>query len=165
MTLQSLQGDPNSALMRRLVRGFIVSLDRDFRAGPYGRRYYRTIANGFVPYAAMGAVSSPDFRGARLDDVTRLPIGYILRSRRRLLHARPRRPRASRPAARLSPPAHDRGRGGDRRHALLRGAGRPALPGARRAPRGAACAPLGGRRAREVDRGEPERAVPHRVRG
>lgn len=78
VTLQSLMGDPNSALMRRLVRGFIVSLDRDFRAGRYGRRYYRTIANGFVPYAAMGAVSAPSFQGARLDDVTRLPIGYIL---------------------------------------------------------------------------------------
>ncbi|HEY8429859.1 MAG TPA: L,D-transpeptidase [Sandaracinaceae bacterium] len=78
VTLASLQGDPNSALMRRLVRGFIVSLDRDFRAGRYGRRYWRTINNGFVPYGALAPVSSPDFQGVRLDDVTRLPIGYIL---------------------------------------------------------------------------------------
>lgn len=78
VTLESLRGDPNSALYRRLVRGFIVSLDRDFRAGQYGRRYWRTINNGFVPYQSMGPVTGPDFRGARLDDVSRLPIGYIL---------------------------------------------------------------------------------------
>ncbi len=78
VTLDSLRGDPNSALFRRLVRGFIVSLDRDFRAGQYGRRYWRTVHNGFVPYASMGPVSAPDFRGVRLDDITRLPIGYIL---------------------------------------------------------------------------------------
>lgn len=78
LTLAALQGDPNSALMRRLVRGFIVSLDRDFRAGRYGRRYWRTINNGFVPYAAIGPVSAPDFHGVRVDDVSQLPIGYIL---------------------------------------------------------------------------------------
>lgn len=78
VTLAGLQGDPNSALMRRLVRGFIVTLDRDFRAGQYGRRYHRTINNGFVPYAAIGGVSGPDFRGARLDDITQLPIGWVL---------------------------------------------------------------------------------------
>ena len=78
VTLAALQGDPNSALMRRLVRGFVVSLDRDFRAGQYGRRYYRTINNGFVPYAAIGPVSGPGFRGTRLDDLSQLPIGWVL---------------------------------------------------------------------------------------
>ena len=78
VTLDSLRGDPDSALLRRLVRGFIVSLDRDFRAGHYNRRYWRTINNGFVPYASMGNVTAPEFQGVRLDDVRRLPIGYIL---------------------------------------------------------------------------------------
>jgi len=78
VTLETLQGDPNSALMRRLVRGFIVSLDRDFRAGQYGRRYWRTINNGFVPYRALGMVSWPEFQGVRIDDVNQLPIAYIL---------------------------------------------------------------------------------------
>ena len=36
-TLESLQGDPDSILSRWLMRGFFVSLDRDFRRD--GRRY------------------------------------------------------------------------------------------------------------------------------
>lgn len=78
LTMEALRGDPNSALQRNLVRGFIVSLDREFRAGKHGRRYWRTINNGFVPYRAMSPVSSPDFRGTRIDDISRMPIGYIL---------------------------------------------------------------------------------------
>jgi hypothetical protein len=77
VTLRSLEGDPASALMRRLVSGFIVSLDRDFRAGQYGRRYWRTISNGFVPYGGMGLVRAPEFRGARVD-ISQLPIGFII---------------------------------------------------------------------------------------
>lgn len=76
--LSDLEGDPTSALRRRLVSGFIVSLDTDFRAGPYGRRYWRTIDNGFVPYHIMGSVSSPDFHGARVDETFPLPYGFII---------------------------------------------------------------------------------------
>lgn len=78
VTLDSLRGERDSVLGRRLVNGFIVSLDRDFRAGPHNRRYWRTINNGFVPYRTMAPVTYPEFRGVRLDDLTRLPIGYIL---------------------------------------------------------------------------------------
>ncbi len=77
ITLASLAGDPHSALARRLVRGFILSLDRDMRSGP--RRYWRTISNGFVPYASIGIVGEgPEFRGGRLDDTSQLPIGFIM---------------------------------------------------------------------------------------
>lgn len=78
ITLASLRGDRNSALMRRLVRGFIVSLDREFRAGRYNRRYWRTISNGFVPYGGVGTVSWPNFRGTAIDEVAGLPVGYML---------------------------------------------------------------------------------------
>lgn len=78
VTLASLQGESDSALLRRLVNGFIVSLDRDFRAGQFGRRYWRTINNGFVPYRSVAAVSYPEFRGTRLDDVFQAPVGFIM---------------------------------------------------------------------------------------
>ncbi|MCC6875760.1 MAG: L,D-transpeptidase [Sandaracinaceae bacterium] len=80
-TLASLQGDPNSPLMRRMMRGFIVSLDRDFRAGAYRRRYWRTINNGFVPYSAVGFVDPPSFQGGVVDGEHPLPIGYVLSSK------------------------------------------------------------------------------------
>jgi hypothetical protein len=78
LRLADLEGDPTSALRRRLVRGFIVSLDTDFRAGQFGRRYWRTIDNGFVPYHSVGSVSSPDFRGARIDERSPLPYGFVI---------------------------------------------------------------------------------------
>ncbi|HJL17875.1 MAG TPA: L,D-transpeptidase [Sandaracinaceae bacterium LLY-WYZ-13_1] len=78
-----------------MVRGFIVSLDRDFRAGDYGRRYWRTINNGFVPYRMLAPVNYPEFQGVRLDDTRRLPIGYIL-SRRDAFYLRTESGRARR---------------------------------------------------------------------
>ncbi len=78
ITLESLQGDRNSALLRRMMRGFIVSLDREFRAGRYNRRYWRTVNNGFVPYGAIGRVTPPDFEGTAIDELHGMPIGYIL---------------------------------------------------------------------------------------
>lgn len=78
VTLANLQGDRDSVLLRRMVNGFIVSLDRDFRAGPHRRRYWRTINNGFVPYRMLGRVSTPEFMGFRLDDhLYDLPMAFI----------------------------------------------------------------------------------------
>ena len=47
-TLASLRGEEDSALLRRLVKGFYISLDRDVRVRQ--RRYWRTLSNGYVPY-------------------------------------------------------------------------------------------------------------------
>ncbi|MGE3636595.1 MAG: L,D-transpeptidase [Sandaracinaceae bacterium] len=80
ITLASLAGDRNSVLITRMVSGWIVSLDRDFRAGQYRRRYWRTVNNGFIPYRAVGDVSWPDFRGVPLGDLTQLPVGYVMGS-------------------------------------------------------------------------------------
>ncbi|MBX3272015.1 MAG: L,D-transpeptidase [Sandaracinaceae bacterium] len=76
ITLRSLEGERGSVLLRRMTSGMIVSLDRDFRAGR--RRYWRTIHNGFVPYATLAPVTPPDFVGERLDDLTRLPFGWVM---------------------------------------------------------------------------------------
>lgn len=78
-TLASLQGDRDTILMRWLMRGFYVSLDRDFRRG--GRRYWRTQANGFVPYRAVMARSGSEFQGVELADGVTLPYAWTLSSR------------------------------------------------------------------------------------
>ncbi|AKF07434.1 L,D-transpeptidase [Sandaracinus amylolyticus] len=65
VTLGDLQGERGGLLHRRLVKGFIVSLDRDMRAG--ARRYWRTLSNGFVPYHSQVEVRGSTFQGVRLD--------------------------------------------------------------------------------------------------
>lgn len=60
-TLATLMGDPSSVVARWLMRGFFVSLDRDFRRG--ARRYWRTQSNGFVPYTAVVKREGSDFEG------------------------------------------------------------------------------------------------------
>ncbi len=67
LTLGALAGDPDSVLQRRLVSGFIVSLDRDLRTGP--RRYWRTLSNGIVPYLQVGLVHGSEFRGEALERI------------------------------------------------------------------------------------------------
>lgn len=69
-TLASLEGERGTVLLRRVLRGFIVSVDRDMRTG--ARRYWRTLSNGFVPYFAVGLVEGSDFRGVELE---RAPAG------------------------------------------------------------------------------------------
>ncbi len=60
-TLASLQGERGGVVMRRMVRGFIVSLDRDLRTGP--RRYWRSLSNGIIPYFSLGMVEGSSFHG------------------------------------------------------------------------------------------------------
>jgi hypothetical protein len=66
-TLASLEGDRDSVLDRRLMSGFIVSLDRDLRTGR--RRYWRTLSNGIVPYLQVGLVHGSEFHGEVLDRI------------------------------------------------------------------------------------------------
>jgi hypothetical protein len=66
-TLASLEGDRDSVLDRRLMSGFIVSLDRDLRTGR--RRYWRTLSNGIVPYLQVGLVHGSEFHGQVLERI------------------------------------------------------------------------------------------------
>jgi len=81
VTLASLQGEDDTILMRWLMRGFYVSLDRDFRRA--GRRYWRTQANGFVPYRAVMSRSGSEFQGVELNEEVTLPYAWTLSSRDR----------------------------------------------------------------------------------
>ncbi len=70
-TLASLDGERGGVLMRRMLKGFIVSIDRDARTG--ARRYWRTLANEFIPYFGLDRprdehfIESSTFHGAVLD--------------------------------------------------------------------------------------------------
>ena len=66
-TLASLAGDGDGVLQRRLMSGFLVSLDRDVRTGR--RRYWRTLSNGLVPYMQLGLVHGSEFHGEALDRI------------------------------------------------------------------------------------------------
>lgn len=79
-TLASLQGDRESVVMRRMMKGFWVSLDRELRAGR--RKYWRTQSNGFLPFDRVGIADGSDFRGVTLDGTTwALPLGYVVGAR------------------------------------------------------------------------------------
>jgi hypothetical protein len=72
ITLAELEGEEGSVLLRRMVRGFIVSVDRDMRFGT-GRRYWRTLSNGFIPYFSVGLVEGSEFHGEILARATPRP--------------------------------------------------------------------------------------------
>lgn len=79
-TLASLQGEADSVLLRRMERGFYVSLDRDMKRGR--RRYWRTQANGFIPKRRLLIVKGNDFAGFEIPaDEQVLPVGYLLSSK------------------------------------------------------------------------------------
>lgn len=76
-TLDSLMGERESVLLRRMVKGFYVSLDRDIRIRD--RRYWRTLANGFVPYNRIHKVSTTSFSGVVLDGTEwALPVAFVM---------------------------------------------------------------------------------------
>ena len=79
-TLESLMGDDDSVLLRRMERGFYVSLDREMKKG--ARRYWRTQANGFIPHKRLLLVDGTDFHGVHFpQDGRELPIGYLMSSK------------------------------------------------------------------------------------
>lgn len=67
VTLASLVGERGGVMARRLVSGFIVSLDRDVRTG--ARRYWRSLSNGLVPYFQIGLVHGSEFHGEAIDRI------------------------------------------------------------------------------------------------
>lgn len=75
-TLSDLQGERGSVVMRTLMPGFILTLDRTLRINE--RRYWRTGSSGFVPAARVGRrQSSTDFAGVALDGTEwQLPVAF-----------------------------------------------------------------------------------------
>lgn len=76
-TLASLMGDQDSLLMRRMERGFYVSLDREMTKGT--REYWRTQSNGFIPSQGLTLVHGSDFHGVALQEQSiALPIAFVM---------------------------------------------------------------------------------------
>ena len=75
-TLASLMGEQGGVLMRRMERGFYVSLDREMERG--SRRYFRTQSNGFIPFKAINPVKTSEFQGVELNETLQLPIAFVM---------------------------------------------------------------------------------------
>ncbi len=79
-TLASLLGEEGSVLMRRMERGFYVSLDREMQKG--ARHYWRTQSNEFIPSAGLREVHGSEFHGVALvEQGIALPIGFLMSKR------------------------------------------------------------------------------------
>jgi L,D-transpeptidase catalytic domain len=76
-TLASLMGDGLGVLIRRMERGFYVSLDREINKGP--RWYWQTQAAGYIPKSRLYLVDGSDFHGVDLSATgLALPLGFML---------------------------------------------------------------------------------------
>lgn len=75
-TLASLMGEQGGVLMRRMERGFYVSLDREMQKG--SRKYFRTQSNGFIPFKAINPVKPSEFHGVELTETLQLPIAFVM---------------------------------------------------------------------------------------
>jgi hypothetical protein len=75
-TLASLMGEQGGVLMRRMERGFYVSLDREMKKG--SRKYFRTQSNGFIPDKAINPVKINEFHGVELSEAMQLPIAFVM---------------------------------------------------------------------------------------
>jgi hypothetical protein len=75
-TLASLMGEEGGVLMRRMERGFYVSLDREMQRGT--RKYFRTQSNGFIPNKAINPAKPSEFKGVVLSAELQLPIAFVM---------------------------------------------------------------------------------------
>jgi hypothetical protein len=76
-TLASLMGEQSSVLMRRMERGFYVSLDREMDKGAHS--YWRTQSNGFIPAKGLSLVEGSAFHGVALREQHQtLPLGFVM---------------------------------------------------------------------------------------
>ncbi|MEI8258057.1 MAG: L,D-transpeptidase, partial [Deltaproteobacteria bacterium] len=74
--LEDLQGTATSPLLRRMLTGMYVSVDRE--ASSAGRRFWRTQNGGYVERGAVSALHNPPtFQGVQLDEQHPLDIAFI----------------------------------------------------------------------------------------
>jgi hypothetical protein len=74
-TLESLRGEEGGVLLRRMERGFYVSLDREVDKN--GRSYWQTQSAGYIPKQRLVPVEGSDFHGIDLALTGgTLPVGF-----------------------------------------------------------------------------------------
>lgn len=75
-TLRTLRGDGQGPLVRRLMRGFMISIDRATRSD--GMSFYRSLSGGYVPTSRFYVLTPTVFNGAHLVDTVTLPIAFLM---------------------------------------------------------------------------------------
>lgn len=75
--IEDLQGEAGSPLLRRMLAGMYISVDREMSSA--GRRFLRTQNGGYVERSAASPVrSAPTFQGLALDDAHPLPVAFMV---------------------------------------------------------------------------------------
>jgi len=81
-TLRDLRGDRSGPVIRRLIRGMHLSLDRTVVSQANGDRYWRTQSGGFVRTGPLSMDEHiPTFRGVELDAAHTLPFAFAVSPR------------------------------------------------------------------------------------
>lgn len=79
-TLASLLGDAHSVLLRRMQRGFYVSLDREIEHNT--RTYWQVQTGGFIEKSRLAPVEGSSFQGLSLaEGGIGLPVAFVIGSR------------------------------------------------------------------------------------
>lgn len=77
--LRDLRGERGSVLIRRLLTGMYVALDRVVRNREDGERYWRTQSGGYVRTGPLSLVRNvPTFHGVELDAEHSLPYAFMV---------------------------------------------------------------------------------------
>jgi hypothetical protein len=75
--IEDLQGQDGSPLLRRMLSGMYISIDREIASA--GRRFLRTQNGGFIERGSASPVrSAPTFQGIALDEQHPLPIAFMV---------------------------------------------------------------------------------------
>jgi len=78
-TLGELEGDPTSPVIRRMLTGMYVALDRAVRESGGGGRYLLTQSGGLVRDDRLSLLrDAPTFQGAELDATHGLPVAWMV---------------------------------------------------------------------------------------
>ncbi|MDP3275832.1 MAG: L,D-transpeptidase [Deltaproteobacteria bacterium] len=75
--IEDLQGASGSPLLRRVLAGMYISVDREMASA--GRRFWRTHNGGYIERGAVSALRSPPtFQGITLDETHALPMAFMV---------------------------------------------------------------------------------------
>jgi len=77
--LSDLAGERRGPMIRRLLTGMYVALDRTIHSSATGESYWRTQSGGFARTGRLSVLRSwPTFRGVELDATTTLPYAWMV---------------------------------------------------------------------------------------
>jgi lipoprotein-anchoring transpeptidase ErfK/SrfK len=79
LRLEELEGDPTTPVIRRMLSGMYVAIDRSVRNAARGDRYWLTQSGGLVRDDRMSLIDEPPtFQGTPLDQGHALPMAWMV---------------------------------------------------------------------------------------